>query len=82
MTIEEIIRNLVTKLSNLEADAYSIDKVLGDDFGIDSLDLVELIMSCEREFGILIHDEELSLNHTPAQLTELVKSKISEKNMA
>ena len=82
MSIELIIRNLVIKLSNLESDVYTPEMTLGNDFGIDSLDMIELIMTCEREFAIIIHDNELSLNHTPTDLISLVKTKISKKNLA
>lgn len=82
MSIEEIIRNLVLKLSDVNADDYQASMNFRDDFGIDSLDMVELIMTCEREFGIIIHDDELQLNQSPTHLTDLVKNKISEKNLA
>jgi len=82
VSIEIIIYNLVTKLSNLESGVYKLEMAFGDDFGIDSLDMVELIMTCEREFAIVIHDHELSLRQTPADLIQLVKGKISEKNLA
>ena len=41
----------------VEADEVTIDSTFIDDLGADSLDIVELIMAFEEEFGIEIPDE-------------------------
>lgn len=57
--------NLETRLKKVIIDQLGVDeeKVLPaasftDDLNADSLDLVELIMSLEEEFGVEIPDEE------------------------
>ena len=46
-------------VENLEVDAESVKESASfiDDLGADSLDLVELVMAFEEEFGIEIEDE-------------------------
>lgn len=41
----------------MEADEVAIESTFIDDLGADSLDIVELIMAFEEEFGIEIPDE-------------------------
>jgi acyl carrier protein len=46
-----------------------------DDLGADSLDLVELIMEMEENFGIQISDEELEKIRTIKDVIEFLKKK-------
>ena len=51
------VRDIVVDQLGVEADEVNIDSTFIDDLGADSLDIVELIMSFEEEFGIEIPDE-------------------------
>ena len=51
------VRDIVVDQLGVEADEVNIDSTFIDDLGADSLDLVELIMAFEEEFGIEIPDE-------------------------
>ena len=60
MSKEEIfnkVRDIVVEQLGVEADEVNIDSTFIDDLGADSLDIVELIMAFEEEFGIEIPDE-------------------------
>lgn len=54
-TIEQTIIDLVQAKSDIEVSG--LDQSLRGDLGLDSLDIVELIMAIEKEFDILISDE-------------------------
>lgn len=51
------VRDIVVEQLGVEADEVNIDSTFIDDLGADSLDIVELIMAFEEEFGIEIPDE-------------------------
>ena len=51
------VKDIVVEQLGVEADEVSIDSTFIDDLGADSLDIVELIMAFEEEFGIEIPDE-------------------------
>ena len=51
------VRDIVVDQLGVEADEVNIDSTFIDDVGADSLDIVELIMAFEEEFGIEIPDE-------------------------
>ncbi|MGN0941899.1 MAG: acyl carrier protein, partial [Selenomonadaceae bacterium] len=53
----EKVRDIVVEQLGVEADEVTIDSTFIDDLGADSLDIVELIMAFEEEFGIEIPDE-------------------------
>ena len=58
MPVEQRVREIVAE--QLERDVNEVTKKasLIDDLGADSLDVVELVMKMEEEFGIEIPDEE------------------------
>lgn len=51
------VRDIVVDQLGVEADEVNINSTFIDDLGADSLDIVELIMAFEEEFGIEIPDE-------------------------
>jgi len=53
----EKVRDIVVEQLGVEADEVAIESTFIDDLGADSLDIVELIMAFEEEFGIEIPDE-------------------------
>jgi acyl carrier protein len=56
-TEDKVIDIIVDKLG-VERSEVVPEAVFVDDLGADSLDLVELIMAMEEEFGMEIADEE------------------------
>ena len=62
----------------LSVDAAKVTKEasFGDDLDADSLDLVELIMSLEEEFGVTVEEEELEGITTIGGAYNLIVSKL------
>ncbi|MBR6743541.1 MAG: acyl carrier protein [Clostridia bacterium] len=58
MIFEKITAILADQL-DAEADKMTPSTKIADDLGADSLDLVDLLMSIEDEFGVEIPDEEV-----------------------
>jgi acyl carrier protein len=56
--IVEKVRHVIVEQLNVEEDDVIEDASFVDDLGADSLDIVELVMALEEEFGISIPDEE------------------------
>ena len=57
MAFDKVKNIIVTQLNVEEADVQ-MDSAFLTDLGADSLDIVELIMAFEEEFGIEISDED------------------------
>ncbi len=58
MNVEEKIKNIIVDQLGVSADEVVPEASFVDDLGADSLDLVELIMVLEEEFGKEIPDED------------------------
>ncbi len=56
--IESKVRALIVKQLGIKDDEVALEKAFIDDLGADSLDVVELVMAMEDEFGFEIPDDE------------------------
>ena len=54
----ERVQKIVVEHLGVEADKVTQDASFIDDLGADSLDIVELVMAFEEEFGVDIPDED------------------------
>ena len=78
MTREEVFEKvkeiLVDKLS-VDEEKVTIDARFQEDLETDSLDLVELVMTMEEDFGIKITDEEAAEIKTVGDAVDFVMSR-------
>lgn len=58
MSVEEKVSKIVMDQLGVSADEVKPEASFVEDLGADSLDLTELIMAMEEEFGIEIGDED------------------------
>lgn len=73
MTFEKI-REILSQQFEVSADSIAMDTNIVDDLGADSLDVVELVMSVEDEFGLQIADEEAANLVTVGKLVEFIEA--------
>lgn len=71
---EIIIKNLMEQL-DLERDEITMDSNFIEDFEMDSLDMVEMLIDLEKETGIKIPNEEIKDIHTVGQLISYLDEK-------
>ena len=57
--IFEKVRTIISEKLGVEEDEVTEESTLDEDLGADSLDLVDLTMAIEDEFGLRVEDEEL-----------------------
>jgi len=74
MNIEEKVKNIIVDQLGVSADEVVPDASFVDDLGADSLDLVELIMVLEEEFGKEIPDEDAEKIQTVKDAMEYIKN--------
>ena len=69
----EQVKNALAKQFELDPETITPETNLIDDLGADSLDVVELIMSLEDEFGIAISDEDAAQLYTVGRIVEYLE---------
>lgn len=75
MTFEKITEILAEQL-DADKESMTPDTKIADDLGADSLDLVDLLMSVEDEFGIEIPDEDVENIQTIGDIVDYINEKI------
>jgi acyl carrier protein len=61
---------------SVDASKITLEASFGDDLDADSLDLVELVMALEEEFGIEVPESDLEGVDTVGKAFALVTSKV------
>jgi acyl carrier protein len=78
MDVEEKIKNIIIEQLGVSADEIVPEASFVDDLGADSLDLVELVMVLEEEFGKEIPDEDAEKIQSVQDATNYIKGHMSE----
>ncbi len=71
--IFEKVQEALAQQFEMDPQSITMDTNLIDDIGADSLDVVELIMSLEDEFGIAISDEDAAQLYTVRRIVEYLE---------
>jgi acyl carrier protein len=74
--IEAKVKAAVAEQLSLDAGTINNGASFMDDLGADSLDLVELVMAFETEFGITIPDEDSAELTTVQKAIDYVTAKL------
>ena len=69
-------RKCAVEVLSVSEDQVVPEAKFGDDLDADSLDLVELVMALEEEFGIEVPEEDLEGVETVGQAYDLVVAKL------
>jgi acyl carrier protein len=72
-TVEVRLRRIISEQLGVDESQVVPSASFEEDLNADSLDLVELIMSLEEEFGIEISEEDAEKIRTVGDATEYVK---------
>ncbi|AEH51140.1 acyl carrier protein [Pseudothermotoga thermarum DSM 5069] len=75
-TVIRRVKELVAEKLGIDVDDVVEDADLVDDLGADSLDLVDLAMAIEDEFGVTIPDENLEKIRTVGDIIENLLSQL------
>lgn len=71
--IFEKIRAILAEQLDIDEDRITMDSNLAEDFDADSLDVVDVVMSLEDEFGIEVPDEAIEELHTVGDVVRFVE---------
>ena len=71
----EKIKELLVDQLGVDEDEVTLDASFKDDLGADSLDLFELIMALEEEYGVEIDSSELENITTVGAVMDYLKEK-------
>lgn len=75
----ERVRSIIVEQLGVEESKVTPEASFRDDLEADSLDLVELIMAFEEEFGGEISDEEAQKIHTVGDAVKFLEENVAQE---
>lgn len=69
----ERIREIICDQLDLEEDKVTMDSNIMEDFEADSLDVVDLVMSIEDEFGLEVPDDQIENFRTVGDVVRYIE---------
>ncbi|MCI8463561.1 MAG: acyl carrier protein [Lachnospiraceae bacterium] len=70
----EKLKTVIAGVLNVDPDEITMESTFQSDLGADSLDVFEIVMGIEEEFGIEIPAEKAEKISTVEEAVELIKS--------
>ena len=77
MSIFDEVKIVISEELEVEAEQITMESVIVDDLGADSLDVVELIMRLEEKFDLEIPDDEAEKIQTVGDAVKFIESQKS-----
>lgn len=71
--MEQRVCEIIAEQLGVDLSEVQPEKSLTEDLGADSLDIVDLVMAFEDEFGVKISDQDLSKIKTVKDIIEAIK---------
>ena len=71
--IFERIRSLLASQLDIEEDRITMDSSFVEDFEADSLDVVDMVMNLEDEFGVEVDDDQIENFHTVGDVVRYIE---------
>jgi acyl carrier protein len=75
MAVDDKVKSIIVDQLAVEEDQVTLEASFTDDLGADSLDVVELVMAFEEEFGIEIPDDDAEKISTVQNAIDYIKEK-------
>ncbi len=73
-SVEEKVKHIIVEQLGVDDEEVKAEASFVDDLGADSLDVVELVMALEEEFGLEISDEDAEKLASVQQAVEYIQS--------
>jgi len=73
--MEQKLKEIIAENMDVKVEDITRESNFVEDFGVDSLEMVELVVELEQSFGVLITNEELATVKTFGDLLDFVEKK-------
>ena len=70
--VEQKVKEILADQLGVDVSKITLDTNVATDLGADSLDLVEILMSIEDEFGVSIPDDQIATIKTVDQIVNFI----------
>lgn len=72
------LKNIIADVLNVDPDEITEETTFTDDLGADSLDLYQILMGLEEEFGVTVDQEKVIDIKTVGEALELIRKEAGD----
>ena len=72
MDMLEAVKEILSKQLRVDIDTIDDDTNIVDDLGADSLDVVEMLMTIEQDYGVVVPDEVITTFKTVGDVARYI----------
>lgn len=72
------LKNIIADVLNVDPDEITEDTTFADDLGADSLDLYQILMGLEEEFGVTVEQERVEGIKSVGEALELIRAEAGD----
>ena len=74
MEMLEAVNDILSKQLRVDINSINEDTNIIDDLGADSLDVVEMLMTIEQDYGVVVPDEVISTFKTVGDVARYIEN--------
>ncbi len=75
MSVEQGIREVIVEILSVQPEEITINEKLSDSLGVDSTEMVNVILALEKKFGIRVDDKQITKNSSVMDIIAFIESK-------
>jgi acyl carrier protein len=75
MSVEQGVREIIIEILSVEPEEIKMDEKLSDSLGVDSTEMVNVILALEKKFDLRIHDKQITKFSSLRDIITLIESK-------
>jgi acyl carrier protein len=75
MSVEEGVRDLIMEILSVQPEEIKMNEKLSDSLGVDSTEMVNVILALEKKFGVHISDKQITKFSSPKDIISIIENK-------
>ena len=75
MSTFDKVKNMLVEKLGIQEDKITLESEIIKDLGADSLDLVEMLLSLEENFGVTVSDEQTETIKSVKDIVDIIDNK-------
>ncbi|MCJ7546449.1 MAG: acyl carrier protein [Deltaproteobacteria bacterium] len=75
MSVDQGVRELIIEILSVQPEEIKMDEKLSDSLGVDSTEMVNVILALEKKFDLHIEDKQITKFSSLRDIITLIESK-------
>ena len=82
MTVEQVVVDIIAETLSISKEEIKMEEKLSDSLGVDSTEMVNIILSLEKKLETHIDEKKITKNSSPLDIVKFIESQRETANHA